>query len=201
MRGIPRRRPYLLENGPLSPVPGDPATVPTRLCSWAPSHHAQTGGDALGTRTPPACSSKPPPLWPQPSPSFWVLRPAPSLLSPLLSSGPFQSSWTLWVSMQPPRPLPRPGALPPPRRAPRPSLSLTRSHAFTETAPPRLALPPSLGFLPPLLRLRCKKGACASNFSALTSLRPREADGTRHCTGAPLGHPTRTKATQSRWNG
>lgn len=147
--------------------------VPARLCSWAPGHHAQTGGDALGTRTPPACSSKPPPLWPQPCPRYWVLRPAPSFTAcswaPVLPL----SSCLLRVSAQLGRPPPRPGALPPPCRAPLPSLPLTRSHAFAETAPPRLALPPSLGFLLPPPRLVCEKGAHTSNFSALTSVRPR----------------------------
>ena len=68
---------------------------------------------------------------------------------------------------------PGPGALPPPRRAPRPSLLLTRSHAFAETAPPRLALLPSLGVLSPPLLQGCEKGSSASNFSAQTSVRPQ----------------------------
>lgn len=86
---------------------------------------------------------------------------------------PFWSSWFLWVSTQRTGRSPGPGALPPPRRAPRPSLLLTRSHAFAETAPPRLALPPSLGVLPPPLLQGCEKGSGDSNFSAQTSVRPQ----------------------------
>lgn len=64
----------------------------------------------------------------------------------------------------------RPPASPP---RPRPSLLLTRSHAFAETAPPRLALPPFLGVLPLPPLQGCEKGSSTSNFSALTSVRTR----------------------------
>lgn len=148
----PRRRSYLLKTDPRCPTTQQRTVRLSSAAGRPATEHRQEemrcAEKRWGPRLHPLAARSPRPSNRSSVPAHSVRAPPPPYIAHSWVPGPFWSSWSLWIPTQPPGLSLGPGALPPPRRAPRPSLLLTRSHAFAETAPPRLALLPSLRVLP-----------------------------------------------------